>query len=221
MSRDKHIVVLGLGSFGMALAVKLSENGCRVTGVDSERSRVESLKDTLFEPVIGDVTDGDTLAELAVKEADAVIISLGEDVLASLLATLRCKEQGARYLVVKAVSEDHAKILKQLGVHRPMFPEVEMARSLADQLTWPNVLDYLPIDSTYSMVEMAVPDSLNGQTLQETDLRRRFDVWIVGVKNALTGELTMFPGGEFRLNDDQLLLVMGRRKGLDRLRDLQ
>ena len=81
------------------------------------------------------------------------------------------------------------------------------------------VVDFLPIDPEYSFVEVAAPDSFAGKTIQELNLRRRFGVWIVGLKDAMTGKLEMFPDGEFRVGADQLLLVVGKQGGLARLRE--
>lgn len=218
MADQKHFVLIGLGSFGSALACKLKVNGCRVTGIDADAVRVEDLKDVLFEAVIGDGTDRDSLEPLGLQRATAVVISMGEDITRSLLATLHAKELGARHIMVKGVTQEHGKILKSLGVDRVVFPEIEIANQLADRLTWPNVIDYLPIDSEHSFVEIAVPDSLAGRTLIDCDLRKRYGIWVVGAKDALTGKLTMFPEGSFMMNDDQMLLVVGKESDLAKLR---
>jgi trk system potassium uptake protein TrkA len=215
----KRFVVIGLGSFGSALAKKLKNNECRVTGLDSDPDNVEDLKDYLFEAVIGDATDRETLATLELEKADGLVISLGEDITRSLLATLHAKELGARHIVVKGVTPEHGKLLKNLGVERVVFPETEIAMQLADRLTWPSVIDYLPIDPEYSFVEVAIPESFANQRLMDADLRKRFGIWVVGVKDALTGKLTMFPDGTFKLSEDQMLLVVGKEKELHRLRD--
>lgn len=220
MKNGKRFVVLGLGSFGSALAKRLSENGCRVTGVDASEDRVEALQDVLYEAVVGDVTDRQTLEELLVAQATAVFISLGEKIEMSMLAALHAREVGAKRVLVKGVTSEHGRILKHLGVERVVFPEAEMAVQLADSMTWPNVLDALAIDTDHQLIEMAVPDSLSGQTLRQADLRRKFGCMVLGVKDHLTGNLTINPDGEFRLTDDQLLLVIGRKEELGRLSQL-
>ncbi|MFZ5829898.1 MAG: potassium channel family protein [Planctomycetota bacterium] len=220
MAQTKRFVVLGLGSFGTALAERLSRNKCRVTGVDSRKDRVENMKSMLHEGIIGDVTDREVLMQIGVKEADAVFVSLGENIARSLLATLHCKELGARRIIVKGVTPEHGKILEHLGVERVVFPETEVATELADRMTWPNMLDFLTIDPDYSIAEIAVPEALLGQTLADTRLRRSYNVWVVGIKDVLSGKLEMFPDGEYRLNDSQLMLVVGKHTDLHRLRDL-
>jgi trk system potassium uptake protein TrkA len=220
MAEIKHFVVIGLGSFGTALANRLCANKCRVTGLDSRKEQVVVLKDVLYEAVIGDATDPDSLRHLPLAQSSGVFISLGEDITPSLLATLHAKELGAKRIIVKGVTDEHGKILQKLGVERVVFPEVEMAEQLADRMTWPNILDFLPIDPEYGFVELAAPDSLAGKTLQETNLRRRFGVWVVGVKDAMSGRLEMFPDANFTLSADQILLLVGRRKDLSLFREL-
>jgi trk system potassium uptake protein len=220
MKNGKRFVVLGLGSFGAALAKRLAENGCRVTGVDASEDRVEALQDVLHEAVVGDVTERETLEELLVAQSTAVFISLGEKIEMSMLAALHAREVGAKRVLVKGVTSEHGRILKHLGVERVVFPEAEMAVQLADSMTWPNVLDALAIDTDHQLIEMAVPDSLVGQSLRQADLRRKFGCMVLGVKDHLTGNLTINPDGEFRLTDDQLLLVIGRKEELGRLSQL-
>ena len=220
MAETKHFIVIGLGSFGSALATRLASNGCRVTGVDSNRQRVEAIKDILYEAIIGDATNGETVAQLPIKSASAVYISMGEDITLSLLATLHAKQEKARRIVVKGVTKEHGAILTSLGVDRVVFPEIEIAQTLADRATWPNVIDFLPIDVDYAFIEIAVPDSLTGKSLMDLQLRQRDEVWVVGVKNALNGKLDMFPDGQYVLGPDQMLLVVGMKDELARLQKL-
>lgn len=215
----KRFVVIGLGTFGHAIAKKLKGNGCRVTGLDGSADTITELKEFLFEAVIGEATDREVLESLSLDTADGVVISLGGDITSSLLATLHAQELGAKHIIVKGVTADHGKLLKKIGVERVVFPESEIAVSLADRLAWPNIIDYLPIDPEYSFMEVAVPESLHQQTVIEADLRKKFGVWIIGVKDALTGNLNMFPDGSFKLTDEQMILVVGKEKELRKLRE--
>ena len=171
--------MLGMGSFGSALATQLAANGCRVTGVDQRRDRLDAVKNVIQEAIIGDATDRELLENLPIKDSTSVFISLGETISRSLLATLHVKELGARDVVVKGVTKEHGKILSHLGANRVVFPEEEVAKELADKSSWPNVLDFLPIDPEYSVVEITVPESLEGKTLAEADLRNSVGVFVL------------------------------------------
>ena len=220
MKSSKRFVMLGMGSFGTALAHKLASNGCQVIGVDSRKDRLEGVKNEIHECVVGDATDREVLENLPLRDASAVFISLGETISRSLLATLHVKELGARQVVVKGVTKEHGKILEHLGADRVIFPEEEVARQLADKMTWPNVLDFLPIDPEYSVAEVAMPSSLSGKTLAEADLRNAIGVQVIGIKDVLSGKLDMFPDGRRKLLEDQVLLVVGRAEELQALRDM-
>jgi trk system potassium uptake protein TrkA len=220
MASPKRFIVLGMGTFGSALATQLAANGCRVTGIDSRREPLEMLKSVLHEAVIGDCTDRELLAALPIRDVTGVFISLGEAISQSLLAALHVKELGARQVIVKGVTKEHGKILEHLGVDRVVFPEEEVARELADRMTWPNVLDYLPIDPDYSVAEVAMPASLSGKTLAEANLRSRIGVHVMGIKDVITGRFEMFPVSGTRLLEDQVLLVVGRGPEIEALREL-
>jgi trk system potassium uptake protein TrkA len=221
MAEIKHFVVLGLGMFGSTLAKRLTQNGCRVTGVDISEERVDNLKDVLYEAVIADATEFTSLEQLSLSSADAIVISLGNTIVPSLLATLHAKELGVSRIIVKGLDEDHAKLLTYLDVDRVIFPKIDVARELADRMTWPNVVDFIPIDPDYSLVEITVPRSWQGHTLADVDLRRQFDVSVVGVKDADTNSVSVFPDDAFVLSENQLLLVVGRQDDLSRLRDIK
>ena len=212
--------MLGMGSFGTALSRKLAANGCRVTGVDGRRERLDAVKNEIHEAVIGDCTDRELLENLPIRDATAVFISLGENISQSLLATLHVKELGARNVIVKGVTKEHGKILEHLGVDRVVFPEEEVARELADRMTWPNVLDYLPIDPDYSVAEVAMPASLSGKTLAEANLRSRIGIHVMGLKDVMKGKFEMFPDGKTKLLEDQVLLVVGRETEIAALREM-
>ncbi len=221
MNAAKHFLILGLGSFGSALALRLTKNGCRVTVIDRSPKAVDAIKEHVYEAVIGDATDRELLENMSVPNYEVVAIALGESIERSLLATLHIKELGAKRVFAKGITADHGKLLSRLEVERVVFAEDEMAELLGDQLTWPNVLDFVRIDPEYSFVEVAAPDTLAGKTIGEADLRRQTGLWIVGIKDVLSGKLQMFPDAQFMLKVDQLLLVIGRAEDIKRLNDLK
>ncbi len=217
----KRFVVIGLGSFGTAVATRLSENDCRVTAIDMRRERVEEMQDVVYEAMIGDCTDRETLEALGLDTAEAIVISLGADISTSLLATLHVRELHGRRIIVKGVSPEHGKILEYLGVERVVFPKLEVGQFLADRLTWPNMIDFLPIGSEYGVDELSVPDGLIGKTLRQSDLRGSYGVYVLGVKDGRTDEFELLPHADFELQTGQVILVVGEADALKRLRELK
>ena len=221
MAKAKTLVVLGLGTFGAAFAERGHRNGCRVTGVDSSEERVEELKQVLHEAVIADVTERDSLAQLPLAAADAVVISLGERYEQSILCALHVKELGARRILAKGVTPAHGKILKKLGVDEVIFPEQEAAWYWADKETWTNVVDFLPIDPEYSLIALVGAASLPGETLMEANIRQRYGVHVIGVKDVMLSKMTLVPPADFRMTDEQLLLVIGTKEALEKFRSIK
>jgi trk system potassium uptake protein TrkA len=221
MKRQKHLVVLGLGSFGAALAQRAHQNGCRVTGADASEERVEELKSVLHEAVIADVTDRDSLAQLPLTAADSVVISLGERYEQSILCALHVKELGARRILAKGVTPAHGRILRKLGVDQVIYPETEAAIYWADKETWTNVVDFLPIDPEFGLVELVVPPSFHGKTLLETNIRQKYGVHVIGIKDVMLSKMTLVPPADFKMNDEQLLLVIGSKDALEKFRTIK
>ena len=168
--------------------------------------------------VVGYVTDRELLEELDVGSADYVIISLGDEHMdPSVLATLHSRSLGAKNVYVKAISDDHARILELIGATRVIHPEREVAESLAEALGKPNVLDFIPLGEEYSIVEFEPPTGFVGKTLAELDLRSRYGVTVIGIKEYLTGMRRMNPPSDLVINDDVSLLIMGRDDQVARL----
>lgn len=222
MSDKKNFLMLGLGRFGGTLATKLTENGNDVTGLDINREVAEKFKDILYETVIADATDEKTLEEIGIEKYDAVFISLSDsDITPSMLTTLHAKDFGAKRVIVKGISHDHKRLLESLKVDKVIFPEVDVAMQLADRMTWPNILDFVPLGSEYSFVEIAVPDCWQGKTLTELDLRAQYEVTVVGVKEALSGYMNLFPTPTFKFGPGQMLMAVGKQDGINALRELK
>jgi trk system potassium uptake protein TrkA len=216
----KRFVVIGLGSFGKSVAQRLSENGCRVTAIDADRERVEEMQDIVYEAVIGDATDRETLETLDLPGADAVVISLGADITNSLLATLHARELHARRMIVKGVTQEHKSILEYLGVERVVFPKSEVGQMLADRLTWSNLIDFLKIDPEYGVEELSVPDSLAGKALKDSGLREEYGVHVLSVKDQRTGKFYLLPKPNFVFHSQQIIVLIGKSEELKRVREI-
>ena len=214
----RQVAVIGLGRFGYYTAERLVRNGCQVLGIDQDRARAEAARDVLHRVVIADATDGQALGQLELSGMDAVVVSMGDKLDASVLATLHLKDMGVKKLVVKAMTEDHARVLERLGATHVVFPEKDRAQRLADSLTWPNVLDYIPLASEYSIMEMSPPKAIVGKTLKDSALRSNYRVDVLAVRELEPEKMTFFPGGEFLVQKDHAIIVVGKNEDLEELR---
>jgi trk system potassium uptake protein TrkA len=210
-----RFAVIGLGKFGGAVARSLYEKGHDVIGIDSGRERVQDLRDEATQAIVADCTDQDSLKALGIEDADAVIVSLGERMDASTLVTLYLKELGVKKIVVKAVSEDHGKILALIGATEIVHPERDSAMRVATALGAKSILEYLPIGVGFSLVEMLSPPQFRGKTLADLQIRATYHVLVVAVKNG--DRLDLVPGGSYEVREGDILVAIGRNEDLAQL----
>jgi trk system potassium uptake protein TrkA len=212
-----RIVVLGVGNFGHFFTRRLATQKVEILAIDGDKEAIDEIAAHVTHAVVGDCTNRDLLDELDVGAFDYAVISLGSTMDASILATLHARSLGVPNIYVKAISQDHGRILELIGATKIIHPEREVAESLAEALGKPNVLDYIPLGEDYSIIEMEPSGALIGKSLEELDLRNRFGVTVIGVKEYLTGARRMNPPGSYVVNDDVSLLIMGRSDQIARL----
>ena len=218
--KSKHFAVLGLGNFGSVVVVELLELKCRVTAVDRDRTRLESLqRHSQLDAIVGDATDRSLLESMDVEQFDAVIVSTGEDSHASILITMHLHELGAKKIVVQANSNDHAKILALVGAERTVIPEQEMAAKLAHSFAQPNLIDFLPLSGDYIVAEIEAPARLRNEKLKDLNLRIRFNVQGLAIKEDDNGSIDFAPGGEHTIRKGHRLLVLGTEENINKLRE--
>jgi trk system potassium uptake protein TrkA len=211
------IAVLGVGNFGRAFTRRLAVEKVEILAVDGNKEAIDEMGAYVTHAVVGDCTSLDLFEELDLGSFDYAVISLGSTMDASILATLHARALGVRNIYVKAISEDHGRILELIGATKIIHPEREVAESLAQAMGKPNVLDFIPLGEDYSIIELEPSNFLVGKSLEELDLRNRFGVTVLGVKEYLTGERLMNPPGSYVVADDVSLLIMGRSEQIGRL----
>jgi trk system potassium uptake protein len=211
-----RIAVIGLSAFGTHLVQTLARGSTRILALDLEESRVNAVRELVDEAAIGDARDARVLSALRLGDYDAVVVSLGEPLDASLLAVLHLRDLKVRRIVAKAVSEDHRRLLTQLGVDDVVFPEADMAERTANTLSSSRFLETFHLGSDVSLVEIAPPRSAIGRTLAGLDLRQRYGISVIAVRDALRGELRVNPDPRATITDSDSLLVLGKDADVDR-----
>lgn len=212
-----QIAVIGLGRFGFHVAQVLAASGHEVLAIDEDQEPIQRVKDLVTRAVAMDARDKARLEALGIAGFDVVVVSLGERIDTSTLVALHLKGLGVPKLVTKAGSEDHAKLLSLIGVHEIVFPEREAAGRLARRLESSNLLDYIPLGNSHSIEEIAPTEEMLGQTLAQLRLRNRFAVQVLGVRDALTDQVVLNPGADFRIKESDALVILGRNEDLERL----
>ncbi|NLX53506.1 MAG: TrkA family potassium uptake protein [Planctomycetaceae bacterium] len=212
----KRLVVIGLGNFGFTIAKSLADNGCDVIAVDLDGDIVDRLAPSVSHAAVGDSTDLETLRRIGVSEADVAIVSTGDDISASILATMVLQDLKVKDIYVKVVSNDHARIMHRMGVTDVVFPEQDTALALATRITGSALLNYVRLGPEFSLQEMGVPSSWDGRTIRELELRQNYDITIVALHDVLTDQFMATPDPDHVLRDSDTLLVAGSDAALAR-----
>ncbi len=211
----KQFVVIGLGNFGFNVARALAEKNNQVLAIDISSERIDEIKDYVSDAVIADVKNVKVLNEFITKSVDAVIISIGQSMEASILVTHYLKERKVKRIIVKAINENHAKILELMGADEIILPEKDTACALARKLSSANLLEHIPLTSEFSIVEIASPEDFIGKSLKQIKLRSRFNLLVIAVKDVLQGKFFLMPEADFILMPDCLLVIMGRQEDIE------
>ena len=206
----KRVVVIGLGIFGSQLARQLYENGLDVIAVDKNKDVVQRIKDYSTKAVLADASDKEVLESIGVAADDIVVISFGEDLSASTLLTLHLKELKVKTIIVKVPNEDYKRILLKVGASEAIIPEREMANKVARSIISPNVLEYLPISEEYTIVELAPPTAFIGKSLADLDLRKKYNLQVIAIRDVLVNKLQLVPQASSVIKDSDVLVVIGR-----------
>ncbi len=218
MKRKKYICVIGLGQFGMELARELSKD-CEVLALDLNEDLVYAIADDVQRALVVDARDYASLKQVVTADFDEVIVSLGESLEASILCTLHIKKIGIKMIRAKVMSEDHAAIVHSLGVQEVIFPERETAWRLAAQIINPNLLDYIPLEAGYRVMDVAPPNSFYGRTLMDLELRQKYGVFVIAVKELVPQRFIFLPDPKFVVKPSDILVMIGREEQLARLQE--
>ncbi len=211
----KYFAVIGVGRFGYSVAKTLSEMGCQVLVIDSSEDKLRQLEGIVTQVVQADATDEKALRAAGIKDVDAAIVAIGQNMEASILVSLILKELGVPYIVSKAINQLHAKVLKRIGCDRVVLPEEEMGARVARSLVSPNVLDELELSEKVGIYELRVPDAIAGKTLGELDFRKKFGLNVIAIREE-EGNLNTVPTAETKLSKGSTIFVIGDEENIER-----
>lgn len=212
----KRFVVIGLGNFGFTVAQSLAEKGHDVIAVDLDGDVVDRIASRVSQAAVGDGTDIETLRAIGAADADAAIVSTGDDITSSILATMVLHDLKVRDIYVKVISSDHARVVNRMGVTDIVFPERDSAMGLAARVSGSALLNYVRLGKGFSLQEMGVPTSWYGRSIRDLELRQRYDISIVAVHDVLRDQITATPDPDYQLKDSDTLLVAGSDEALSR-----
>jgi trk system potassium uptake protein TrkA len=209
--------VIGLGSFGSNVARTLYQRGHEVVAIDKDKDRIEGAKSFSSHAVLTDASAKENLEALGITDMDVVVVSLGSAMEASVLTVLHLHELGLKRIVAKASTEDHGKILDAVGATEVINPEKDMAVRTALKLTSPHILECLPLMSGVSIEEIAPPERFIGKSLRDLDLRNKYGIQVIAVRELIPERTLYVPPADFVIKDSDVLIVMGDEKMLEKV----
>ena len=210
----KSILLIGLGNFGKHIALQLNLLGHQVMAVDHNEDRINDAMDIVTNAQIGDSTNVEFLRSLGIGNYDVCIVAIGDDFQSSLDTTCSLKELGAKMVVSRAERSVQAKFLLRNGADEVVYPEKQVAKWAAIRYSSDHILDYIELDETHSIFEVAIPKAWRGKTIGELDIRKKYSINIIGIKHNGKTDVTVTP--DTLLSDGKTLFVIGEDNALQK-----
>lgn len=230
IEKKSQYAVLGLGVFGMNLTFSLIEEGAEVIAIDCDRASVDKIKDKPAVTFVIDTTNEEALLEAGINEVDCAIVCIGNDLVASILTTLILKKFKIPKIMARANTEEHAQILKLIGVNEVIQPEVETGKKLASRLVSLSgyMVSYEQVSREHAIVELKVSKKIADMTLAEIDLRKNFRINVIAVKSMVERlddefrsindyEINEVPDPSVPLRENDILIVIGKLENIKKL----
>jgi trk system potassium uptake protein TrkA len=217
----KRFAVIGLGNFGFYTAKALFEDGNEVIAIDSNKSRVQAIDPWSTEAVVLDATEKNSLKSLGLENMNGVIVSTGTKISTSILICLYLQEIGVKKILAKALDDDHGKILKRVGATEIIHPEREMALRISRNLSHPNMLDFIPLADEFDLVQIEPPRDFIGKTLKGLNLRAKYKVHIIAIKELVPENFLLVPPASFVIKDSDILIMLGRSEDILKIKALK
>ena len=227
----KQFGVIGLGTFGSNVAKELAAKGFPVLAIDNKETVVNRISSFVTQAIVADATDDIALKDAGIADCDTVIISMGEDIETSILATLIAKDLGVKNVIVKCVSPWHSKIAVKIGADKVVYPELEMAKKLAQSMASPNILEQIEFSKDYNLVEIIAPEILWGKTIKDSGIRNKYGINVIAIKRQtpivnddgqadIKEETNVTPAPDDEILENDVLVVVGRQEQIDKLKKL-
>jgi trk system potassium uptake protein TrkA len=221
-------VVIGLGTFGMKVIHTLTEHGADVVAIDRDKEKVEQIKDKAGIALVMDSTDETAMRAAGIEDVDAAVIALGDAQEQAILTTAILKGLGVYPIIARATDALYAHVLKLVGADQVIIIEEQMGETLAKRLLAPEIRERIFLTTGHSLAEIEVRKSFVGKTLMELDIRKKYGVNVIAIQRKVTRideegkviqttEMNDLPGPGDRIQEDDVLVVVGAEGDIERL----
>ncbi len=214
---SKQFLVIGAGRFGTSVAKTLYDMGHDVMVVDDDEEKIQLISDEVTNAAQADASSEATLKALDIENFNAVVIAIGDDVQASIMAAILLIELKAKCIVAKARTALHGKVLEKIGVNQVVFPERDMGHKLARSLVAPSIIDMIELSEDYSVVEVVAPKQMVGKSLKELNLRARHGINVIALRRNHGDKTNLSPVAEDVIESEDIVVAIGQNKNLKKL----
>lgn len=215
----KRLCVIGLGQFGREIAKCLARTE-EVLVLDIKQSSINEIADDVQKALRLNATNFNEISTVIDDSFDEAVVSVGEDLEASILIVLHLKKLGINVIHAKALSDDHARILEAIGATNVIFPESEAALRLSKRIVNPNVIDDFSLGEEHTIVELEVPELFIGMTLLDVGVRQNYSSYLIAIRDLDTGKTRFMPDQEVVFKANTSLVLIGRIESIEKIREL-
>jgi len=220
---QRKFAVIGLGRFGSAIAIKLSEMDSEVLAIDIDESVVEGIKDDVTHAVTLDATDVRALKSQNIQDMDAVVVAIGENFQDLLLTTFALQEMEVERIVARSQGPAQRKILEKMGIGEILSPEDEVGNNVAQNLVNPNVLMSMQLPDEHQILEVKAPEKVHNRTLADIGLRQKYEINLVTLMRP-NGEnepkIIGVPTADTTIQENDTIVLFGKNNHLKRFIDI-
>ncbi|NQT90551.1 MAG: TrkA family potassium uptake protein [Candidatus Omnitrophica bacterium] len=219
----RQFAVIGLGRFGASVATTLSEKGHQVLAIDLDEDRIQVFSDIVAQAVCVDATDEKALRTVGIEDIDAAVVSVGNNIEASILITLVLKEIGIKEVVTKSVTPDQGKVLKKVGADKVIFPERDMGIRLANSLISPKISEFIDLSPDCSIIEITPPKEFVGKSLKQLNVRAAHGLNIIAIKRSGKDGKEMvdsIPEADYKIKSNDSLMIVGPNDNIEKLKKI-
>lgn len=216
MSINKSYAVFGLGRYGIAVAKELVNNGADVLAVDIDEDIVNSAVADIPFCRCADITDPEVIKQLGISNVDVVVIAMANNLEASVMSVILCKEAGVKMVIAKCADEMQGKILCKVGADKVVYPESESGVRLAKNLLSAGMVDLIDLSEDISVIEIPVREKWVGKTLIELDLRKKYAINIIAIRNGEDILINVDPN--VQLSNEMQLVVIINKTNINKLK---
>ena len=216
MSINKSYAVFGLGRYGIAVAKELVNNGADVLAVDIDEDIVNSAVADIPFCRCADITDPEVIKQLGISNVDVVVVAMANNLEASVMSVILCKEAGVKMVIAKCADEMQGKILCKVGADKVVYPESESGVRLAKNLLSAGMVDLIDLSEDISVIEIPVKEKWVGKTLIELDLRKKYAINIIAIRNGEDILINVDPN--VQLSSEMQLVVIINKTNINKLK---